>query len=139
MTNFSLYIIFYCLIYHGALKRRTSKVVGLALQILFSQIKYLYRGTTLKFGLRIVEVGFTHVGVFFLFWRTNGRSVIFLYRIYCLRRTDRRRVTHKYDKNEHLLGFVPHMYFCLFDLFTNICNSFRNTLMYYSIFSSMYI
>ena len=36
----------------------------------------------------------------------------------------------KRDKNQHLLGFVPHMYFCLFDPFTNICTLFRNTVLY---------
>ena len=33
-------------------------------------------------------------------------------------------------KNEHLLGFVPHMYFFILNPFTNICTSFRNYLLY---------
>ena len=36
----------------------------------------------------------------------------------------------KRDKNGHLLGFVPHTYFILFDLFMNICTLFRSTLLY---------
>ena len=39
----------------------------------------------------------------------------------------------KRDKNGHLLGFVPHKYFFLFDPLANICTSFRNTLLYYSL------
>ena len=31
----------------------------------------------------------------------------------------------KHDNNGHLLGFVPHVYFCLFDPFSIICTSFR--------------
>ena len=36
----------------------------------------------------------------------------------------------KCDKNRHLLGFIPHTYFCIFDSFTNIFTSFRNTVIY---------
>ena len=42
----------------------------------------------------------------------------------------RRVPRKKSDKNGHLLGFVPHPHFCLFDPFTNICTSFRNTLLF---------
>ena len=31
--------------------------------------------------------------------------------------------TKKHDKNGHLLGFVPHTYFCVFGPFTNIFTS----------------
>ena len=36
----------------------------------------------------------------------------------------------KHDKNGHLLGFVPHTCFSLFDLFINIFILFRSTLLY---------
>ena len=45
----------------------------------------------------------------------------------------------KCDKDGHSLGFVPHTYFSLFDLFINICTSFGITLIYKSLFSSIYI
>ena len=44
----------------------------------------------------------------------------------------------KSDTNGHLLGFVPHTYFFLFDPFTNIFTLFRNILLIESLFSIMY-
>ena len=34
------------------------------------------------------------------------------------------------DKNGQFWGFVPHIYFCLFELFMNICTFCINTLLY---------
>ena len=41
---------------------------------------------------------------------------------------------NNHEKNGHLLGFIPHTYFCLFDPFTNICTLFRNNLLYWYFF-----
>ena len=42
------------------------------------------------------------------------------------------------NKNRQFWEFVPHIYFILFYHFAYICTLFRNTLLYSSLFSSMY-